>query len=357
MSWLESLWYPSGPASVPTQLLRVPLAPLSACFSAGVRLRNLLFESGLWRTQAVAGLRVLSVGNLTVGGAGKTPVVAFLAERLQRTGAQVAVLSRGHGRRTGGLRRVTGPPWPSVEEVGDEPLLLARRLPGVSVWVGADKVALARAARAAGASVALLDDGFQHRRLARAADVVVLDEAVGLGSGHLLPWGPLREPPSALGRASLLWLRVATPAAPLPSLPPTLPRVLARHAAVDVLGPGGQVLPLGQLAHARVLAFCGIARPSAFSRTVGELGAEVTGLRGFADHHPFTLAELAALQTAAHASGAVLVTTEKDAMRLPVDFPAWVVRLGVSVLQGEDVLAALLSGQPPASAEGPQGRP
>ncbi|MGO9063480.1 MAG: tetraacyldisaccharide 4'-kinase [Myxococcaceae bacterium] len=352
MSWPESLWYPPRPPSWPAQQLRAPLAPVAGVFAAGVALRNLLFDSGLRRIEAVAGLRVLSVGNLTAGGAGKTPVVAFLAERLLRTGGQVAVLSRGYGRHTGGLRRVAGPPWPSAEEVGDEPLLLARRLPAVSVWVGADRVALARAARTAGASVALLDDGFQHRRLARAADVVVVDEAVGLGSGHLLPWGPLREPPSALRRASLLWLRVASPAATLPPLPPQLPRVRARHAAVDVLGPAGSVLPLAQLAQARVLAFCGIARPSAFARTLHELGAEVTGARGFADHHRFTASELAGLQAAARASGALLVTTEKDAMRLPADFPVWVVRLGVSLLQGEDILSALLEDEASAKAAG-----
>ncbi len=355
MSWLESMWYPPGPPSLPAQLLRTPLAPAAGCFRAGVALRNLLFDAGLRRTQAVPGLRVLSVGNLTAGGAGKTPVVAFLAERLQRMGTQVAVLSRGYGRRAGGLRRVSGPPWPSVEEVGDEPLLLSRRLPAVSVWVGADRVALARAAQAAGASVALLDDGFQHRRLARAADVVVLDEAVGLGTGHLLPWGPLREPPSALRRASLLWLRVAVPAAPLPSLPPHLPQVRARHAAVGVLGPGGQVLPLSQLAHARVLAFCAIARPSSFETTLRELGAEVTGVRAFADHHRFAEAELAALRAAANTAGAQLVTTEKDAMRLPPDFPAWVVRLGVSLLEGEDVLAKLLQSLTSAESGGAPG--
>ena len=206
-----------------------------------------------------------------------------------------------------------------------------------------DRVALARAAQAAGASVALLDDGFQHRRLARVLDVVVLDEAVGLGTGHLLPWGPLREPWSALGRASLLWLREATPAAPLPALPPDVPRVRARHAAVDVLAPGGKVLPLSELAHARVLAFSGIARPSSFERTLRHLGAEVTQLRAFSDHHLFSAAELAALQTSARAARAQLVTTEKDAMRLPAFFPALVVRLGVSLLEGEDVLAGLLA--------------
>ncbi len=350
MSWVESLWYPPASLGLKGQALRAPLAPLAACFAAAVASRNFLFQTGLLRAEAVPGLRVLSVGNLTAGGAGKTPVVAFLAERLLRAGAPVAILSRGYGRRARTLCRVCGPPWPSVEEVGDEPLFLAQRLPAVSVWVGADRVALARAAYVAGARVALLDDGFQHRRLAREADVVVLDEAVGLGSGHLLPWGPLREPPSALRRASLLWLRVASPATALLRLPAGLPVVRARHAAVDVLGPGRSVLPLSQLSGARVLGFCGIARPSAFERTLDECGAVVTAVQGFADHHRFTPAELAALTANARAARAQLVTTEKDAMRIPADFPAWVVRLGVSLLEGEDALQSLLHGEssPPA---------
>jgi tetraacyldisaccharide 4'-kinase len=348
---LEALWYPPGRASFRARVLLAPLAPAAGCFAAGVAARNLLFDAGVLGGEVVQGLRVVSVGNLTAGGAGKTPVVAFLAEGLLREGARVAVLSRGHGRRERRLVRVSGPPWPSAEEVGDEPLLLARRLPALQVWVGASRVALAREARAAGATVALLDDGFQHRWLAREADVVVLDEAVGLGTGHLLPWGPLREPASALRRASVLWLRVASRPAPLPNLPEGLPRVRARHAAVDVVGPDGMVAPLSRLAGARVVAFCGIARPSAFSRMLRELGAEVTSVHGFADHHTFRPAELAALGASAAAARAELVTTEKDAMRLPKEFPASVVRLGVSILEGEDVLSLLLAGQ--GTARGP----
>lgn len=343
MSWLESLWYPPGRPSVAGWVLRAPLAPAAGCFRAAVAARNLLFDTGVLAEEAVAGLRVLSVGNLTAGGAGKTPVVAYLAERLLRAGEEVAILSRGHGRREHGLRRVEGPPWPSAEAVGDEPLLLARRLPGVQVWVGPSRVALARQARGAGATVALLDDGFQHRRLARAVDLVVLDEAVGLGTGHLLPWGPLREPASALRRASALWLRVASRPAPLPALPQALNVVRAQHSALDMVAPDGTVAPLGRLRGARVVAFCAIARPSAFERTLRDLGAEVTSVHGFADHHLFRAAELAALRATAAASGAELVTTEKDAMRLPAGFPASVVRLGVSVLQGEDVLTGLLA--------------
>ena len=351
MSWPESLWYPSAPLQFTAQALRAPLAPFAAGFAAGVAARNLLYDKRLLRAEVVAGLRILSVGNLTAGGAGKTPVVAFLAERLASLRAEVAVLSRGYGRRGRGPLRVSGPPWPSVEEVGDEPLLLAKRLPAASVWVGADRVALARAAQAAGAKVALLDDGFQHRRLAREADVVVVDEAVGLGTGHLLPWGPLREPHSALRRASLLWLRVASPPAALPPLPEGLPVLRARHAPVDILGPDGSVLPLSRLPGARLLGFCGIARPSAFARTLRECGAEVTAMHGFSDHHCFAPAELVALRAAAREAGAQLVTTEKDAMRLPAGFPAWVVRLGVSILDGEDALVRLLHGPAPAQAK------
>ena len=352
MSWLESLWYPPAPLGLQGQAVRAPLAPLAAGFAAAVAARNLLFQKGLLRAESVPGLRVLSVGNLTVGGAGKTPVVAYLAERLLTAGAQLAILSRGYGRAGRGLSHVSGPPWPSAEEVGDEPLLLAKRLPAAAVWVGADRVALARAARAAGATVALLDDGFQHRGLAREVDVVVVDEAVGLGSGHLLPWGPLREPPSALKRASLLWRRVASPAAALPPVPRGLLVVRARHAPVDVLAPGGSLLPLSQLSGTRVLSFCGIARPSAFRRTLQELGAVVTAGHEFADHHRFAAAELSALQAEARVEKAQLVTTEKDAMRLPKDFPAWVVRLGVSLLEGEDTLAGLLRGEAAATVAG-----
>jgi tetraacyldisaccharide 4'-kinase len=342
MSWLEALWYPPAAPSFGARLLQAPLAPAAGAFRAAVAARNGLFSAGLLRAEAVEGLRVLSVGNLTAGGAGKTPVVAFLAERLLRAGAQVAVLSRGHGRRAQGLVRVQGPPWPSFLEVGDEPLLLARALPAAQVWVGANRVALARRAREAGATVALLDDGFQHRWLRREGDVVVLDEAVGLGNGHVLPWGPLREPASALGRASLLWVRAAPQPRPLPPLPEGCPVVRAKHAALDVVRPDGTVASLSRLAGLRLLGFCGIARPSAFGQTLRELGAEMVTVHGFPDHHAFTPAELAGLRAEAATLKAELVTTEKDAMRLPQDFPASVVRLGVSLLSGEDVLARFL---------------
>ena len=162
MSVLESLWYPQGEASVGARVLGATLAPAAGVFRAAVAARSLLFERGLLAAETVEGLRILSVGNLTAGGAGKTPVVAFLAERLLAAGAKVAILSRGHGRGERRQLRVVGPPWPSAEAVGDEPLLLARRLPGAQVWVGANRVRLAREARSAGATVALLDLSLIH---------------------------------------------------------------------------------------------------------------------------------------------------------------------------------------------------
>jgi tetraacyldisaccharide 4'-kinase len=341
---LEALFYPEAPESLGRRLVLAPLDVAEGAFRAAVALRTAAYARGWARPARVEGLRVVSVGNLTAGGAGKTPVVRALAERLQAAGGSVAILSRGYGRRVSDSRPVEGPQWPPVEAVGDEPLMLARSLPGVRVWVGADRVALARQAREHGATVALLDDGFQTRRLARDLDVVVVDEAVGLGNGHLLPRGPLREPAAALRRAQLLWVRVSERPAGV-DWPEGVARVRARHAPRDVVGPSGTVTPAGALRERRLVAFCGLARPVSFRRTLEALGAEVVRFDGFPDHHRYTPTELRALEQAAR-GGAMLVTTEKDAVRLPEGFPASVLRLGVTVLEGEEHLRHELARPP-----------
>jgi len=341
--WVERLFYPERPEGALRELALSPLAVAEALFATGVRLRTAACAKQWLRAERVPGLRVISVGNVLVGGAGKTPVVRALAERLVARGQPVAILSRGYGRASTGDVRVEGPPWPEVERAGDEPLMLARSLPRATVWVGADRLALARLAARCGAAVALLDDGFQHWRLGRDADVVVVDEAVGLGNGHLLPRGPLREPVSALGRATLLWVRAAEKAVPMP-WPEGLPRVRARHGARDVVDPAGEVHPADVLRGRRVVGFAGIGRPTAFRRTLEGLGAEVVGFTGFPDHHPFRREELHALEQQAASAGAWLVTTEKDRMRCPEAAPVHVVRLGVEVLEGEELLERVLSG-------------
>jgi tetraacyldisaccharide 4'-kinase len=340
-AWAERIFYPSQPEGALRQLLLSPLSAAELGFRAAVALRGLAYDRGWVDVERLPGLSVLSVGNLTVGGAGKTPVVRALAERLLEAGERVAVLSRGWGRRSHEDLRVAGPPWPAVDLSGDEPLLLARSLPGAQVWVGADRAKLSRRAAQAGATVALLDDGFQHRRVGRALDIVVVDEAVGLGNGHLLPRGPLREPPSALSRAGLLWVRASEQPVGVP-WPPGVPRVRARHAPTELLSPDGAARSPAVLRGRSVVAFCGLARPSSFRRTLEELGAELRGFQAFADHHLFSAEELSALERAAADSGAWLVTTEKDGVRCPEGFGAYVLRLGVEVIEGEQPLAALL---------------
>lgn len=290
MSW-EALWY--GPPTPRTWALR----PLSWLYGLGARAWHGLFDLGLRRPVRIPGVEVVSVGNLVVGGAGKTPVVILLAQEALARGRRVAVLSRGYGRRAAGLASFDASALPPVEEVGDEPRLIARRCPGVTVWVGADRVEAARRAAAAGAEVLILDDGFQHRRLARDVDVL-LDG--GEGNGLLLPAGPLREPPSARSRATQVWRR----------------DIDVRFEVTGVRSPAGEVLPVSTLKGARVVLLLGVARPARVAESVRALGADVVEVLAHADHHRFTAAEGQQAVDAAAKAGALLVTTEKDAERL-----------------------------------------
>lgn len=334
---LERLWYGAAPGP-----WGWPLAAPAAVFRAGVALRAGLFDSGVLRSHRIDGARVVSVGNLNVGGAGKTPAVIYLARRALAAGKRVAVLTRGFGRRSSAdVVLAPGAPQMPAEECGDEPRLIAASCPGCAVLVGADRVRLARRARdELGAELLLLDDGFQHRRLSRDGDIVVVDQAVGFGNGHLLPWGPLREPLSALARATLIWLRAADRPCPLPVF--AQPVVHVRYAATDLLAPDGQTLALAQLAGRPVVALTAIARPGSFLRTLADLGASVVAEHCFGDHHVFTPPELALVAQSAARAGAWVCTTEKDAARLPPGTSAYVVRLGVEVLDGAPQIDAAL---------------
>ncbi|TSC22777.1 tetraacyldisaccharide 4'-kinase [Corallococcus sp. Z5C101001] len=338
---MERLFYPPAPEPWGRRALLSPLALVSWAYSGAVRLRAALYDSGLLRAEHVDGLRVISIGNLNVGGTGKTPAVLYLAELLIREGRKVGILTRGYGRESTEPLTFTGTePLPAVAEAGDEPLLLARRCPEVRLFVGADRVAGARRARDDfGLDTVLLDDGFQHRRLHRDQDLVVVDEAVGLGNGQLLPRGPLREPPTALRRATLLWLRAAPTSASPPVVNPWLesvsaPRIRTRYGPTGWWDPSGREHATNALEGKPVLALAGLARPGGFLRTVAALGADVRDSALFPDHHRFTSDELRQVEARAREQGAWVVTTEKDAARLPAGFEAWVVRLGVEVLEG-----------------------
>ena len=282
------------------------LAPLGAGYDLAGRLRRALVPS------VAADIPVVCVGNLVAGGAGKTPVVLALVEALAARGAAAHCLSRGYGGRALGPRRVDAA-RDSAAEVGDEALLLARSAPS---WVARDRAAGARAAAAAGAQVLVMDDGFQNPALAKDLSLVVVDGAYGFGNRRVMPAGPLRESPArGLARADAVVLLGRDER----NLGQSLEQRLG--AGLDARRPllGARLVPKAgseRLAGRKVLAFAGIGRPEKFFATLAGLGAEVTETRAFPDHHPYRATELRDLRERAHGLDAVLVTTEKDAVRL-----------------------------------------
>lgn len=320
----------SRPPDRPGWLARL-LTPLGWIY--GLATARRLARGASWRAPAP----VICVGNLTAGGAGKTPTVLALLERLSARGIEAHVLTRGHGGTVGrdAPHRVD-PLRDRAEATGDEPLLLAAFAP---VWVGPDRAASARAAVAAGAQALIMDDGFQNPGLSKDLSIVVVDAETGFGNGRLIPAGPLREPVEAgLARAQAALL--LGPAA-------ARARTLAQWPALARLDPWeGEVRPreIGiDWRGERVLAFAGIARPEKFFATLRGLGAELVAAHAFPDHSPFAPRALRRLESEAAALGARMVTTEKDAVRLPPDFRGKAMPLPVALqLEGDEGLESAL---------------
>lgn len=327
--------------------------------SAGYRgllgARDWLYARGLLKSRQLP-CPVVSVGNLTVGGTGKTPAVMLAVETLAALGHRPAVVSRGYGRRLGGVHVVadTASIRLDAEDGGDEPFLLARRLPGVPVVVGANRWEAARlAVDRFHASAIVLDDGFQHRTLAKDLEIVMTRARSPWGNGRLLPGGPLREPLRALARADLV---VAAGAVTLDDavevsrtvaeVAPGVPVLPATYVAAECWEAARmQPLELGRLPGRRVVAFAGIAYPPAFASTLAGLGLHVEDLVAFDDHHWYGTKELDALaERAARVGADALVTTEKDWVRLkrlrPPAPPLWIVSVRLELNAGEAVWRA-----------------
>jgi len=272
--------------------------PLSALYGAAVCVRNQLYERSMLPTYCLEG-PVVSIGNLTIGGSGKTPFLIMLGELLQQRGIAFDVLSRGYRRQTQGVAIVD--PNGSARDFGDEPLLIARKL-GVHVVIGEDRHQAGETAEATfGSQLHLLDDGFQHRQLARDFDIVLVTETDAQDSR--LPSGRLREPISSLSRADAIVLTNDTSADGLQLHNQLVWRVQRDIVAPETLDP--------------CFAFCCIARPERFYAQLEAAQVVLAGTRSYRDHHRYTEADVRDLQRLRQEAGAsMFVTTEKDAINL-----------------------------------------
>ncbi|HEY2157049.1 MAG TPA: tetraacyldisaccharide 4'-kinase [Isosphaeraceae bacterium] len=331
-------------------LLRLGLAGAALPYRMGVAARNLAFDRG-WKTIERAGVPVISVGNLTLGGTGKTPMVEYVARWGRSRGLRVAILSRGYGQDEG---------------LNDEGRVLEENLPDVPHLQGRDRAALAGiAVEELESELLVLDDGFQHRRLARDLDIVLLDALDPFGLGRIFPTGLLREPIGSLRRAGVVVLsrgdlvseaeRLSIRARAERSAGP-LAWAVARHAPLGLLGEGVPEGSLGSLGDRAVAAFCGIGNPEGFRRTLEGIGARVVGFRAFPDHHLYTAQDMTELTRWTRDLGAELaLTTQKDSVKLraatlgPV--PLRALRIGLEVVEGEDVLLDALARVAPAPTD------
>lgn len=342
-------------ASAAAGLTRALLSPLSAAFGAVVSFRNARFDAG--RGVEPTAINAVSVGNLTVGGTGKTPFAAWCAQRLREMGTSPAIVLRGYG----------------DDEWREHSLLT----PGVPVVVGADRVRAIAEAAGLGATVAVLDDAFQHRRAARVADFVLLSADAWTGDVRVLPSGPWREPLSALQRASVAVITVksdgtegaAAVRRAVHVAAPDVP-IAEVHLRAGLLFemPAGQIatpespatgVPLASLVDRDVLAISAIGNPGPFEQSLQRAGAHVTSRR-FTDHHAFSEAQVTALAATVSPRG-IAVCTRKDAVKLAPLWPRtarplWYLSQTIEVRLGEDVLIAALSRALPAR-QPPHGKP
>ncbi len=315
--------------------------------------RNKLFDWG-WKAIHRSTVPVVSVGNLTLGGTGKTPCVEYVAGFFRQHDYRVAILSRGYGAGSAGLGDL-GDSGDSGRN--DEAMLLEENLPDVPHLQDGDRVAIAATAvEELESEVLVLDDGFQHRRLARDLDIVLIDATNPWGYGYLFPRGALREPLAGLRRAGLVMISRGDRAnlAEIDAIRQrirrftTAPIVVTRHEPIELMGVDGGAKPTCELRGKPVGAFAGIGNPAAYRKTLEELGAVLIEFRAFADHHRYTKEDVSDLRRWASTlpADALIATTQKDFVKLRIaelaDRPLWAVRIGLTFLEGKDAFDSRL---------------
>lgn len=324
--------------------LQALLWPFAVAYEGVVRARAFLYRRGLLRAKRLEGT-VISVGNVTFGGTGKTPMVLWLAERLASEGHRPAILTRGY--RGDGQSDARGLP------TSDEVALLRERLGAhVQLGVGKDRYATGLTLERHGAKWFILDDGFQHLQLGRDADVVLIDATDPFGGGRLLPSGRLREPKAALARADIVVITRSEHAPAVESVVRRFTRAPIFYARTQLEAvlrvPALQVpLPDGELTRVNFFAFCGIGNSSAFFGDLLRWGVHVKGQRAFRDHHRYAAADTKGLERDALVAGAeAMICTEKDVFNLrdalPQRVPVYACRIGLALREPELFWAAVL---------------
>ncbi len=347
------------------RFLAALLQSAALAYGAGVGVRRALYRRGVLKTKRLP-CAVVSVGNITAGGVGKTPMTIYLAEQVRRMGYKAAVVSRGYGgaaEKTGGIVSDGVSVLMDSKRSGDEPYMMARRLRNIPVVIGADRYSAGMlAVREFDPQVIILDDAFQHIRLNRDIDLLLLDYQKPFGNNHLLPRGPLRESPAGLSRVdAVIFTRADTaiqkggyaPANLIPNRPVFKSRhepTIRRYIEKNTLSPVGasvknQLIGPAYISSKRVFLFSGIADNSRFKETVEKLGGCIVGTRFFPDHHAYSARDMQEIQRSVmETSPDLLMTTEKDYSRISgnIVWPADLMVLDVSISFTESEEAAFL---------------
>ena len=334
------------------------LKVLSFIYLWGYAIRKSIYSAGLIRRKELRG-KVISVGNITVGGSGKTPFVLYLSKKLKDKGINFAVLTRGYKRRSKGtkeLKRIDSPDlkW---EEVGDEPYLLSNYLPETPIIIGKDRYNSGKIAQDKyKAEVLILDDGFQHWRLKRDLDILMVDASIDLEEENLFPEGRLREPLSSLIRAKVFILTRVDQSSYRDKLKNVLKKNNPQASVVESVLEVTSVLKwndktkidLNSLRDKKVIAFCGIGNPFSFEKTLKSSGVEILNAFFFLDHYIYSQNDFLSLEEERKKVGAdFLITTEKDSIRLPdvekQSIPLLVVNVELKIVSGEEKLWEVLN--------------